>query len=96
MTDFTGDEQEDVRDGSARSTHEVLPRWPEEGTQYYKVLDFLFKVKGEWVSGRYFIQTMMLSQFHAKIFELENRYGWTIEHSDFKDEHGFKSYRIKV
>jgi hypothetical protein len=27
-------------------------------------------------------------------FELENEYNWRIEHSDFTDEFGFRSFRI--
>jgi len=50
--------------------------------------------KGDWVNGQYFCRTLWLTQFHAVIFNLENRYGWVIEHSEFKDDHGFKSYRI--
>jgi hypothetical protein len=45
------------------------------------------------VSGTYFLRTLYLSQFHARIFELQEE-GHRIEASDFKDEHGFKSYRL--
>lgn len=47
-----------------------------------------------WVNGRYFLQTMMISQYHARIFQLQEE-GHDIEASDFTDEFGFKSYRIK-
>ena len=36
---------------------------------------------------------MMVSQAHTRIFELQKR-GYRIEASDFKDEFGFKSYRL--
>ena len=62
-------------------------------TQAEKILKVLQDAKGEYVNGRYFIQTMMVSQAHTRIFELQKR-GYRIEASDFKDEFGFKSYRL--
>ncbi|MFA5394638.1 MAG: hypothetical protein WC346_01315 [Methanogenium sp.] len=62
-------------------------------SQEKRVLDVFRKARGGWVSGTYFLHTMYLSQFHARIFGLEND-GWNIEHSDFRDEYRFKSYRI--
>lgn len=50
--------------------------------------------RGEWVNGRYFLHELYLSQYHARIKDLEDIFGWKIEHSDFTDEYGFKSYRI--
>lgn len=62
--------------------------------QNKKVLDALLDAQGEWVNGRYFLHTLYLSQFHTRIHELERDHHWNIEHSEFVDEHGFKSYRI--
>jgi hypothetical protein len=73
----------------------MTPTLPKEGTQARKILEALLKSSGAWVNGQYFCRTLWLTQFHAVIFNLENRYGWPVEHSDFTDEHGFKSYRIK-
>ena len=47
----------------------------------------------------YFIQTMMISQAHARIYELQNereRYNYEgiIEASNFTNPWGFKSYRL--
>lgn len=74
----------------------MIPTYPKEGTQYDKLLRALLEARGDWVNGQYFCRTLWLTQFHSVIFTLENRYGWKIEHSDFTDEHGFKSYRIAV
>ena len=62
-------------------------------TQEDRLLAALKAAEGQWVNGRYFLQTMMLSQYHRAIHNLEKR-GEKIEHSDFTDEYGFKSYRI--
>ncbi len=62
-------------------------------TQCEKVLKALEDARGQWVSGTYFLHTLYLSQFHARIKELEES-GIKIEHSDFKDDFGFVSYRI--
>ena len=62
-------------------------------TQCARVLEALEEANGEWVSGRYFIQNMMLSQFHTRIYELQEQ-GHNIEASDFRDEFSFKSYRL--
>ena len=61
--------------------------------QKQRVLEKLRDAKGEWISGRYFAQTMMLSQYHARIWELQNE-GHEIEASEFTDEYNFKSYRL--
>ena len=70
------------------------PTRPKEGTQGQRLLDVLLKANGEWTNGQYFCRTMWLTQFHAVIFNLENRYNWPIEHSSETDEFGFKSYRL--
>ena len=62
-------------------------------SQTQKVLKALENRRGEWVSGEYFLRTLFLSQYHARIKELEEK-GVEIEHSDFTNEWGFKSYRL--
>lgn len=62
-------------------------------TQADRILAVLQEHIGEWTNGRYFIQTMMISQAHTRIFELQRK-GYKVEASDFKDEYGFKSYRL--
>lgn len=62
-------------------------------TQEERVLKVLLDANGEWVNGQYFLRTMFLSQYHCRIFNLQKK-GHKIEPSDFRDEHGFKSYRI--
>lgn len=64
-------------------------------TQKERVLEVLQKAEGQWVSGRYFQQTMFLSQYHARIFELQ-ALGHKVEASDFTDDYGFKSYRLPL
>ena len=64
-------------------------------SQAEKILDYLEAHRGEWVSGSYFLRNMYLSQFHARIFDLERK-GIKIEHSDFTDDWGFKSYRLPL
>ena len=72
-------------------------------TQEGRVLDALVSAAGAWVNGQYFLRSLYLSQYHRAIWNLENREDWKgklkelgvrIEHSPFKDEHGFLSYRI--
>lgn len=70
---------------------ETLQKKP---TQCEKVLSVLEKANGEWVNGRYFLRELYLSQYHARIWELMQQ-GFDVEASEFKDEHGFKSYRLK-
>lgn len=64
-------------------------------TQAEKILNVLEKNRGNWISGSYFLRNLYLSQFHTRIFELEKK-GYPIEHSDFKDEWGFVSYRLPL
>jgi len=66
-------------------------------TQKAKVLDALERAsyKGDgWVSGKFFLRELYLSQYHARIFELQDD-GIEIEASKFTDEFGYKSYRLK-
>jgi len=67
---------------------------PKAGTQADRVFKALMKADGEWISGAYLLRDLYISQYHARICDLENRFGWIIEHSDGKDEFGFLSYRI--
>jgi hypothetical protein len=67
---------------------------PKEGTQKRRIYDALMNANGDWVNGRYFLRELYLSQYHRAIWELENDHHIKVEHSDFKDEHGFVSYRI--
>ena len=62
-------------------------------TQESRVLEVLTNAKGDWVNGRYFLHTMFLSQYHARIFGLQKK-GYPIEASKERDEFGFCSYRI--
>lgn len=72
----------------------VVPTRPKDGTQASRVLQALLAANGDWVNGQYFLRTLYLSQYHARIWDLEQRFGWKIEHSEDKDEFGFMSYRI--
>jgi hypothetical protein len=65
----------------------------ENKTQEEKVLDVLIAANCEWVNGRRFLRELYLSQYHARIFGLQKK-GHVIEASPFKDEFGFKSYRL--
>lgn len=53
-------------------------------------------VKDGWVNKQYFIRVMMLTQVGRAIWNLENKMGLKIEHSEFTDEFGFKSYRLQT
>lgn len=76
---------------------EVKARQPKEGTQAAKVLKALLDADGQWVSGRYFLRELYISQFHRVIWDLENKLGWKgkIEHSEEPDEYGFIQYRLR-
>lgn len=68
-------------------------------TQAQRVLEALQRADGMWLSGQYFLKVMMLSQYHARIWDLQNnkeKYGYEgiIEASDFVDQWNFKSYRL--
>lgn len=62
-------------------------------TQEEKVLEALQENLGEWVDGEYFLRSLYLSQYHARIHALQKK-GYRIEPSDFTNSHGFKSYRL--
>lgn len=71
--------------------------YPKEGTQPHKVLKALLDAQGEWVNGQVFLRELYLSQYHARIKDLEDKFGWkdVLEHSKFTDQWGYKSYRIR-
>jgi len=62
-------------------------------TQCMRVLEALEDANGEWVSGTHFLRELFLSQYHARIYELQEQ-GHNIEASSFVDSHGFKSYKL--
>lgn len=62
-------------------------------TQCEKILKVLKEANETWVSGRYFLQEMLLSQYHARIWQLQKD-GYNIEASDERDNYGYKSYRL--
>lgn len=74
-----------------------IPSESQEG----RVLDVLREAKGDWINKQYFVRTMMLTQAGRAIYNLENEPKWKaeyegykIEHSDFRDQWGFKSFRL--
>lgn len=67
----------------------------EKPTQEARVLKVLQEANGKYVNGRYFLQTMLLSQYHARIFGLQRK-GYKIEASNDTDSFGFKSYRLAI
>lgn len=68
--------------------------YPKENSQEGKVLKVLLDADGGWINKQYFVRTLYLTQAGRAIYMLENKYHWVIEHSDFTDEWGFKSYKI--
>lgn len=62
-------------------------------SQEQRILEVLEKHSNEWVSGQHFVRTMMITQYHARIFSLQKK-GYKIYPSDFTDEWGFKSYKL--
>lgn len=64
-------------------------------SQKEKILDYLKAHEGEWINGgQVFLHQMWISQFHARIKELQDEDGYNIIASDFTDEHGYKSYKL--
>lgn len=68
-------------------------------TQAQRVLQKLIDANGEYVNGRVFLHEMYLSQYHARIWDLQNNrdkyeYEGVIEASPDTDALGFKSYRL--
>lgn len=64
-------------------------------TQAERIHKVLLDARGEWVNGRIFIRDMWITQAHRAISDLEKN-GIEIEHSTFRDDFGFVSYRIKT
>jgi hypothetical protein len=63
-------------------------------TQHERILQILKDANGDWVCGQYFNDPpVRISQFHTRIHELQKA-GYKIIPSDFKNEYGFKSYRL--
>lgn len=74
-----------------------IPNNSQEG----KILQVLREAEGSWVNKQRFIRTMMITQAGRAIYNLENDPRWQkilkgyeIEHSNFRDDYGFKSYRL--
>ena len=67
----------------------------EKPTQEARVLKVLQEANGKYVNGRYFLQTMLLSQYHSRLWSLQKK-GYKIEASNDTDEFGFKSYRLAI
>ena len=65
----------------------------EKPTQEARVLAVLKEANGEYVNGRYFLQTMLLSQYHSRLWSLQKK-GYKIEASEERDEFGFLSYKL--
>ena len=67
-------------------------------TQKDIIFEALVEANGGWVSGQHFLRKLYLSQYHARIFELQRELKdkdiGEIEASDFTDSYGFKSYRL--
>ena len=62
-------------------------------TQCDRILKALRDAKGAYVNGRTFLRDLYISQYHARIYELQDK-GYQIEASKEKDEFGFCSYKL--
>jgi len=72
----------------------MTPIYPTEDSQEAKVLWTLLNAKGDWINKQFFVRNLYLTQAGRAIWNLENKYHWKIEHSDFTDDFKFRSYRI--
>jgi hypothetical protein len=70
-----------------------MEKLKEKPTQCEKILKVLEEAGGNWVKGEYFLHNLYLSQYHARIFELQRK-GYNIEASEETDLLGFKQYRL--
>ena len=70
------------------------PIYPKDGTQEHRLRMALLDQDGGWVNGNYFLRSLYLSEYRRAIWNLQNRFHWKVELSDFTDTHGFKSYRV--
>lgn len=72
----------------------------EKPTQAHKVLKMFQEHPNQWLNGQIFLRELYLSQYHARIFELQNkrdRYRYEGEIvAGGKNEHGFKDYMLKI
>jgi len=59
------------------------------------VLDVLLAAEGRYVYADHFVHAMYLTQSHRAIWNLEHRFGWTIQRSPERNEFGFMGYRVK-
>ena len=59
------------------------------------MLDVLLTAEGSYMYGEQFVQGVYLTQSHRAIRKLERRFGWTIERSPDRNEHGFMGHAIK-
>ena len=63
-------------------------------TQCGRVLKILIDANGNWVDGMTFLRLERpITQFHARIFELENEHRYKIE-SRFVENRNWKEYRL--
>lgn len=63
-------------------------------SQCERILNVLKDAQGQWVNGQTFGRGMMISQYHARIWQLQ-REGHNIEASKETDKYGFKLYRLR-
>jgi hypothetical protein len=68
--------------------------YPKGNTQARRVLDILLEADGSWIGKDTLVRSYGFTQAGARLYELENTFGWPIEHSKETNSHGFKSYRI--
>jgi hypothetical protein len=61
--------------------------------QKIRILQVLRDNCGTWVSGQFFLREMYISQYHARIWDLQKE-GYWIEASKETDEFGFKAYKL--
>jgi hypothetical protein len=65
----------------------------QELNQKQRVLQKLKDAKGEWVSGMAFLKPPAITQFHARIFELQ-REGYEIKGEYIHPDHNWKYYKL--
>jgi hypothetical protein len=62
-------------------------------SQQQRILQTFLEKPGEWINGRFFNDTLHITQFHSRIHELQRK-GHDIQASTFKDDYGFIYYRL--
>lgn len=65
----------------------------EKLSQKQRILNVLKDAGGQWVNGQTFGRGMMITQYHARIWQLQKE-GHNIEASEHTDSYGFKLYRL--